>query len=35
MVRCLQNRYVNEEEKKFIQKWAIEKNINIDDRTCL
>lgn len=35
MVRGLQNRYVNEEEKKFIQKWAIEKNINIDDRTCL
>ena len=35
MVRGLQNRYVDEEEKEFIQKWAIEKNINIDDRTCL
>jgi hypothetical protein len=35
MVRGLQNRYIDEEEKKFIKKWAIEKNINIDDRTCL
>ena len=32
MVRGIQNRYENEEEKKYIQKSAIEKNINIDDR---
>lgn len=35
MVRGLQNRYVNEDEKKFIQKWAKNKSIKILDNTCL
>lgn len=35
MVRGLQNRFANENEKKFIQKWAKVKGINIDDETCL
>ena len=35
MVRGLQNRYVNDEEKEFIQKWAKNKKIKINDSSCL
>ena len=35
MVRGLQNRYVNDEEKEFIQRWAKNKKIKINDSSCL
>lgn len=35
MVRGLQNRYVDSKEKEFIQKWAKNKKIKINDSSCL